>query len=156
MQKKLSNLINHNDFKRVGFSIAFKNNASNTVYKDFNEISLVELSEGGLKLKVPFKSLQPGHFLTLYFYEFPIPKERKQEIIKETFRNATTFIGKVLDLTEECDEDDPEDAFDDEKYLVCNIELTQYDVHVWQNVFKTFNEHQKKVNSLTLLGKKNV
>lgn len=139
MIKLLSSLIKLSDFEQTKHHVLFKNDTSSTGVYEPEKVLVTSLDEETINLRVPKKSIGPGHNLTLYIYDSPISEENLKKIKSKNFKSGLEFIGKVKELAE------------DEDYLYAQVELSQFDQHVWKKICSMYENIQNSVLDLISL-----
>ncbi len=142
----LSNLINTDDFKEVRSSLLLRNNSSGTEIVKSSLISIIELSDNSITLKLPLNSCQVSHFIDLFIFQYPLKKEIAHLPQRGGIRGALEVIGKVSAIMKI---DAENDQVDGDRWSSVDIELTQYDVGKWERFVLQYVQIQERINNLS-------
>lgn len=136
----ISKLIKSEDFAQTRHVLAFTNDTSGMNYFNPADIIIGELNIEGITIKVPKKSVQKGHNLTLYFFADMLTKKRSDQLKKGNTRGSFAVIGQISQLS------------DDEFGTYASIHFTQFDKYKWKKIVAQYEAAQIKINSLSADG----
>jgi hypothetical protein len=139
MTKLISDAIDQKSFSRFKFKILLRNETSHTQLTKSELLSVIELQENGILLKLPLNACQKSHNVTLFLLDADTPSPQKlpdNGSIKGVLFEA---ISKVVTI-----EINPSDN----KFVTAELSFSQYDVQHWKIVLQHCVDHQDKITAI--------
>lgn len=137
----VSNFLNEDDYKELRHSLVLRNDTSGISLLDSTEVSITELKEDSMCLKLPASACQKGHVLTFIIFTAPLKKKFSK------FPNIDTtiglpIIGKVIEYEKV------------ENFSYIEIKFTQYKRPAWEKLLEQYRKQQQRIQSLVSEVKK--
>ncbi len=137
----LSDFLNEDDYKELGHSIVLRNDTSGISFLNSENISILELKEDSLCLKLPANTCQKGHGMTFILFRSLLKKKfSKFPNIDST--KGLPLIGKVIEYDKSGD------------YIFIELKFTQFNEKAWSKVIGQYKNQQEKIESLIAEVKK--
>jgi hypothetical protein len=134
-QTLVSDFLNEDDYKELGHSLVLRNDTSGISFLDSSSISIVELKEDSLCLKLPENICQMGHVLTFIIFTSPL-KKKFQKFPNIDTTKGLPIIGKVIELEKVNDS------------ILIELKFTQFKEKAWLKIIGQYKEQQGKIESL--------
>jgi hypothetical protein len=141
MTNLISDAIDQKTFSRFKFKLLLRNETSHTQVVKSELLSIIELQDSGILLRLPLNSCQKSHNVTIFFLdiEAPVPAKLPDNgTIKGILFEA---ISKVMTI-----EINPKDK----QFVTAELIFSQYDVHHWKSMIQRCTDHQDKITAIII------
>ncbi len=139
LKNLISLFIKKEDFRPLKHVILLRNDTSFTSILNKETISIIEMLEDGIILKLPVNKCKNGHLITLFVFTDQV-KQKISDLNnkKQTNLALLEVIGKVTN-TEKIKDDDN---------VSVTLKYSQYNEEKWAEFVDNYNKRQIQINSL--------
>ncbi|MBI3544654.1 MAG: hypothetical protein HY075_15390 [Deltaproteobacteria bacterium] len=165
MSKERNSLIKRDDFVEIKYLILVKNSTTKTEVKAAEAVTIAELRERGLVLRLPSGACMSGHMLLLQILPKTnlVPKQRPprhlsvapgggrkpaskshEQLVKEKELAAREFQAAVIEITAKVHLV----QIADDGSLHVEVNFYQFDEKKWQKFVASFSERQNTIHRI--------